>query len=69
MPTLNKTSSHNIKNNPSQVEASTHEDSSSEQENDQEVTFNQAHVQQVIPNMFMPKMDWAVNDGLYPQIF
>ena len=70
MPKSNKTSSHKKANNPSQDEASAHEESSSEQENNQDVTFNQAHVQQVIPSMFMPyiqgtKMDWTVNDGLY----
>ena len=70
MPPSNKTSSHKIKNNPSQDVASTHEETSSEHKNDQEVTFNQAHVQQGIPSMFMPyiegpKMDWTVNDGLY----
>ena len=70
MPKSNKTSSQKMENNPSQDEASTHEESSSEQENDQEVTFNQAHVQQVIPSMFKPyiegpEMNWTVNDGLY----
>ena len=35
MPKSNKTSSHKMENNPSQDEASTHEESSSEQENDQ----------------------------------
>ena len=59
-----------MKNNPSQDESSTHEESSSEQENDQEVMFNPSHVQQVIPSMFVPyiegpNMDWTVNDGLY----
>ena len=70
MPKSNKTSSHKIENNPSQDEANIHEESSSEQENDQEVIVNQAHAQQVIPSMFAPdiegpKMDWTVNDGLY----
>ena len=56
-----------MENNPSQDEPNTHKESSSEQGNDQKVTFNQAHAQQVIPSMFMPyiegpKMDWTVND-------
>ena len=44
---------------------------SSDQETDQEVTFNPPRQQlQVVPGMFMPyiegpKMDWMVNDGLY----
>ena len=61
-----------MENNPSQDEASTHEESSLEQENDQEVIsyFDIAHAQQVIPGIFMPyiqgpKVDWTVNDGLY----
>ena len=70
MPKSNKTSSHKMENNPSQDEPSAYEESSSEQENDKEVTFNQAHAQQVIASMFMPyiegpKMEWTVNDGLY----
>ena len=70
----NKTSSHKMENNPSQDEVSTHEESSSEQEKDPEVNFNQAYVQQVIPSMFIPyiegpKMDWTVNDGLYYRVF
>ena len=70
MPKSNKTSSCKMENNPSQDEASTHEESSSEQENNQEITFSQAHVQQVIPSMFMPyiegpEMNWTVNDCLY----
>ena len=59
-----------MENNPSQDEPSTHEESSSEQEIDQEVTFNPAHVEQVISSMFVPyivgpKVDWTVNDNLY----
>ena len=72
MPTSNKTSSCKMENNKSQEELSTHEDSSSEQEQgqDQEVTFHPFHVPHMIPSMFMPciedaKMDWTVNDGLY----
>ena len=57
MPKSNKTSSSKMENNPSQDEASTHEESSSEQENDQEITFNQAYAQQVIPSMFMPYIE------------
>ena len=69
MPKSNKTSSSQIKNNLSQDEASTKEESRSEQENDQEVNLNQGHVQQLIVMMFMPyiegpKIDWTVNDGL-----
>ena len=41
-----------MENNAGQDEESTHEESSSEQEN--EVTFKQAHVQKVFPSMFMP---------------
>ena len=68
MPKSNK--QNRMKNNPSQDKSSTHEESSSEQENDQEITFNQAYVQQAIPSMFMPyiegpKINWTVNDGLY----
>ena len=42
MPKSNKTFSCKMENNPSQDESSTHEELSSEQENDQEVTFNQS---------------------------
>ena len=70
MPKSNKNSSHKMENNPSQEESSTHEESSSDKEQDQEVTFNPSHVQQIVSSMFMPyiegpKMDWTVNDGLY----
>ena len=46
------------------------EESSSDQEQNQEVTFIPSHAEQFIPSMFMPyiegpKMDWIVNDGLY----
>ena len=59
-----------MENNPRQDEASTHDDSSSDQENDQEVILNQSHVQQVVPSIFMPyiegpKIDWTLNNGLY----
>ena len=59
-----------MENNPSQEELRTHEESSSDQEQDQEVNFNPFHTQQIIPSIFMPyiegpKMDWTVNDGLY----
>ena len=69
MPKSNKTSSHKMENNPSQDEASTHDYSSSNQEQGQEVILNQSHVQQVVPSMFMPyiegpKIDWTVKDGL-----
>ena len=48
-----KTSSCKVENNPSQDDASTHEESSSDQENDQEVVLNQSHVQQAMQNMFV----------------
>ena len=59
-----------MENNPSQDEASTHDQSSSDQENVQKVILNQSYVQQAVPSMLMPyidgpKMDWTVNDGLY----
>ena len=57
MPKSNKTSSLKMEYNPSQDEASTHEESSSEQENDQEVTFIQPNMQQVIASMFMPYIE------------
>ena len=53
-----------------QEDSSTHEESSSsDQEQDQEVFLQPSQVQ-VVPNMFMPyiegpKMYWTVNDGLY----
>ena len=70
MPKSKKTSCHKMENNPSQDESSTQEESGLEQENDQEVTLNPSHVQQVIPSMFIPyiegpNMDWSVSDGLY----
>ena len=43
-----------MENNPSQDKASTHEESSSDHEQDQEVILNQSYVQQVISSMFMP---------------
>ena len=57
-------------NSQGQEDSSDHEvSSSSEQEQDQAVTFQLSQAQ-VISNMFMPyiecpKMDWTVNDGLY----
>ena len=59
-----------MENPPSQEESSTHDESSSYQENDQEVILIKSHVQQHVPSMFMPyiegpKMDWTVNDVLY----
>ena len=58
-----------MENNPNQDEASTHEESSSGQEPDQEVILNQSHVKQGVPSMFMtyikgPKME-CVTNGLY----
>ena len=53
-----------------QDESSTHEESSSsDQEQDPEI-FIQPSKAQLLPNMFMPyiegpNMDWTVNDGLY----
>ena len=70
MPKSNKTSSGKMENNSSQDEADTHDESSSDQEQDQEVILKQSHVQQVVPSMFMPyiegpKIDWTVKDSLY----
>ena len=52
------------------VPSSEEELSSSDQEPDPEVSFDQFRPSQQVPNMFMPyvegpKMDWTVNDGLY----
>ena len=57
----------NIENNLLPEETSDHEESSSEQKIDSEVTFNQPHI---FPSMFIPyiegpKMDWPMNDSLY----
>ena len=63
-------SSHVMDNSQSQETSNTHkESSSSEKEQDHEVTF-QPFQAQLIPNIFMPyiegpTMDWTVNDGLY----
>ena len=70
MPNSSKTSSHMVENNPSQDQARTHDESSSDQEYDQEVIVDHYHIQQAVPSMFMPyiegpKMDWTVNDGVY----
>ena len=70
MPKSNKTSSHKMEHNPSQDEASTHDESSSDQENDQEVILKQLYVQQIVPSMFIPyiegpNMNWTVNGGLF----
>ena len=51
-------------------ETSQEELTSSDQETNPEVTLNTPRQPQVVPSMFMPyiegpKMDWAVNDGLY----
>ena len=70
MPKSSKSSSHMVEYNPSQDEASIHDESSSDQEIDQEVIVEQSHIQQAVPSMFMPyiegpKMDWGVKNGLY----
>ena len=70
MQKSSKTSVHKVENNQSQDEASTHDESRSEEENNQEVVLDQSHIQQSMPSMFMPyiegpKIDWTVNDGLY----
>ena len=70
MPKSNKISFCKVENNPSQDEANTHDESSSDQEQDQEAILNQCYVQQIVPGIFMPyiegpKMDWTVNHGLY----
>ena len=55
-------------------ETSQKELTSSDQETNQEVTFNPPRQQpQVVPSMFMPyiegpKIDWMVNDGLYHRL-
>ena len=59
-----------MENNPSQDATRTHDESSSDQENDQKVILTQSHVQQVVPSNFVlyikgPKMNWTVRDGLY----
>ena len=56
---------------PEEVNTSSqNEQSSSEQEPDLEITFHYPRQPQPVPSMLMPyiegpKMDWAVNDGLY----
>ena len=70
MPKSSKLSSHKVENNQSLDEASNHDESSSDHENDQKVIVDQSPVQQALPNMFIPyiedpKMDWTVNDDLY----
>ena len=60
MPNSNTTSSHKMENNASQDETNTHEESWSDQENDQEVILNQSNVQQVVPSMFM---QWVINNS------
>ena len=52
------------------VPSSQEELSSSEQEPDPEVSFHQVRLPKPVPSMYMPyiegpKMNWAVNDGLY----
>ena len=52
------------------IQSSQEELSSSDQEPDQEVSFQHHRQLQPVPSMFMPyiegpKMDWTVNDGLY----
>ena len=54
MPKLSKTCSPKVESNPSQDEASTHVESSSDQENDQEVIVHQSHIQQAVPSMRVP---------------
>ena len=46
-----------MENIPSQDEANTHYESSSDQAQDQEAILNQSHVQQVVPSMFMPYIE------------
>ena len=77
MPKATKSSAHG-NNHLSQVDenvdemvpSSQEELSNSEQEPDQEVSFQQFRQPQPVPSTFMsytegPKMDWMVNDGLY----
>ena len=56
------------------IQSSQEELSSSDQEPDQEVSFQHHRQLQPVPSMFIPyiegpKMDWAVNDGLYHRFF
>ena len=51
MPKSNKTSSHKMENNPTQDEAGSYDESSSDQQQDQEVILNQSHIQPVGPSM------------------
>ena len=67
MPKSNKNNFHKMESVASQDEASTQEDSRSEQEIDPEVIVDRL---QAFPSMFLPyiegsRMDWTVNDGLY----
>ena len=60
----------NLSQDETEVQSRQEDISSSDQEPNPEVSFHPSRAQQVIPNMFMPyiecpKMDWAVNNGLY----
>ena len=73
MPRTTKNSAHgnnNLSQNETEVPSSPEDVSSSDQEQDPEVSFHPSRAQQIIPNMFLPyiegpKMDWTVNDSLY----
>ena len=73
MPTAMKNSASaeaTVSNQDKPVETSQYELSSSEQEQDPEVSLNPHRLPQIPLGIFMPyiegsKMDWTVNDGLY----
>ena len=81
MPKESRKSAHECNNllpEEPEVPISSEESTSSDLEQDSEVSFHPSlaqpthPVQQVIPSMFMPfiegpKMDWTVNDRLYHQ--
>ena len=59
-----------MSNQDEPIETSPDELSSSEQEQDPQVSLNPCRLPQILPGTFMPytegpKMDWTVNDGLY----
>ena len=73
MPKTIKSSAHGSNQVPpceESIQSSLEELSSSDQEADQEVSFQHHRQLQPVPSMFMPyiesrKIDWTVNDGFY----
>ena len=73
MPTATQKSAHEkhqLSNEVSEITSALEELTSSEQEPDPKVSFQQFRPPQSVPSMFMPyiegpKMDWTVKDGLY----